>query len=208
MGPLMRSTETTAAGGGPGRVCFVAKEETRVTTSMKTRAPVLAALTLVSSFLCLATPATAAEHRLGVGANYWRTIDDLKDQGFGNIDDSGVAWMATYQYVPTGLFRWEIDVEYFDSGVGGATKETLSPQIYLMLGSSFYAAVGIGVLQSDDFKGNHSDPFYAAKLGIDSELLPNFHLDLFANYRFEAWNQLDQAKTDTVFLGAAVRFAF
>jgi hypothetical protein len=169
----------------------------------------VAVLGCLAVFLLVAAPRPAvAEARLGGGVNYWRTIDDLEDEGFDDVDESGLSYLLTYQYVPGGLLRFEVDLEYFDEGFGGATSGALSPQAYLLLGSGFYAGLGIGVTYSDDFEDEFSDPFYAAKLGVDLELLPNFHLDIHANYRFDAWRELEEADTDTVFLGAAVRFGF
>ena len=156
----------------------------------------------------LALPAAAADHRIGGGFHYWRTIDDLRDEGFDEIDDSGLAEVVSYQYVPGGLIKLEIDVEYFDDGFGGSLEATYSPQVYLVVGSFVYGAVGTGVLVSDGFEDNVSDPFLAAKVGIDTLLLPKLHLDVNANYRFDDWNQLNDADTDTVTLAALVRLSF
>ena len=176
-------------------------QRAREVGALATLACWVAALALVS------TPA-AAEFRLGGGVNYWRTLDDLEDEGFDDIDESGLSYVLSYQYVPGGLLRLEIDVEYFDEGFGGAASEAISPQGYLLVGSGFYAGLGVGVTYSDDFEDEVSDPFYGAKLGVDFELLPNFHLDVYANYRFDAWSELEEVDTDTVFLGAVVRLGF
>jgi hypothetical protein len=155
--------------------------------------------------LCRTIPAAAAEHRLGAGIHYWRTVDDL---GSGSLDSNGVAGMLSYQYVPVGLFKIEGDLEYFPKGFGGADDTAWSPQIYLLVGSRFYAGVGAGVIYSKSFDGELSDPFYAARIGTDLVLLPHLHLDINANYRFKDWNQIDEADTDTITLGAVVRVGF
>ena len=152
-----------------------------------------------------APPAAAAEHRIGGGVHYWKTVDDLADDDF-DVDEDGLATVLSYQYVPGGLLRLEVDVEYFEKGFGGSTDAAYSPQVYLVLGSGWYAALGGGVIYSSDFEDDVSDPFYAARLGLDMELLPRLHLDLNANYRFDAWSELENADTDTVTLGAVVRF--
>lgn len=151
-----------------------------------------------------AAPA-AAEQRLGVGLHYWRTLDDLA--GGDDIDRDGLAGLLTYQYAPIGLFKVQVDLEYFDSGFGGATEAAYSPQVYLVVGGKIYGAVGVGVLYSDSLEDNVSDPFYAFRVGSDFVILPRVHLDVNANYRTSEWDQID-ADTDTVTLGAAVRFAF
>ena len=152
------------------------------------------------------TAAHAGEHLLGGGIHYWRTIDDLADTGF-EIEDDGQAWVLSYQYRPAGLFSFEIDAEYFDKGFGGAEEAALSPQAYLVFGHGWYAALGGGVIYSDGFEDNVSDPFYAAKIGWDLTLIPRVHVDINANYRFDAWSQLEDADTDTITLGAILRFS-
>ena len=54
--------------------------------------------------------------------------------------------------------------------------------------------------------GETSDMFYAAKIGVDITILPKLSLDINANYRFDDWDLIDEAETDTVTLGALVRF--
>jgi hypothetical protein len=147
----------------------------------------------------------AAEHFVGGGAHYWRTVDDLADSGFA-VEDDGLAYVVSYQYRPEGLFSFEIDVEYFDKGFGGADSETISPQGYLVFGHGWYAAVGAGVVYSSGLEDEVSDPFYAAKVGWELALIPRVYLDINANYRFDAWDELGEANTDTVTLGALVRF--
>ena len=170
------------------------------------RLPLLLALAAAS--VLLAWPAAAADHRIGGGFHYWKTIDDLADEGFDDIDDSGLAQVLSYQYVPGGLIKLEIDLERFPDGFGGSLDETYSPQAYIVVGSFVYGALGAGVLISDGFEDEVSDPFFAAKVGIDMLLLPKLHLDINANYRFDDWNQLNEAETDTVTLAALVRFSF
>ena len=163
------------------------------------------------ALLCLPNFAAAAEHRIGLGANYWKTIDDLEDEGIENvdeIDDSGVSEILSYQYFPKGILGFELTVEHFPDGFGGATDDAYSPQIYVVVGRGFYGAVGIGATNSSDFDGDWSDPFYAAKAGFNLGLLPNVSLDLYGNYRFDAWSELEDADTDTIFLGAQLRISF
>jgi hypothetical protein len=154
--------------------------------------------------LCLAVPAAAGEQTFGVGVHYWRAVDELSS----SFDRSGAAGMLSYQYVPVGIFRIEGDLEYFPKGFGGADSTAWSPQIYLLAGHHLYAGVGAGVIYSTSFSGEVSDVFYAARIGADVLLVPRLHLDINANYRFKDWNQIDNASTDTITLGAVLRFAF
>jgi len=168
---------------------------------MTKRTILVAALLLVFPFFT----AVAAEHSLGAGIHYWRTVDELGDASF---DRSGAAGMLSYQYIPAGLLKLEADLEYFPKGFGGADDTAWSPQVYLILGSRLYAGIGAGVIYSSSFDGEFSDLFYAARVGTEFAVLPRVHLDLNANYRFNDWNQLDQADTDTVTLGAVLRVRF
>ena len=101
---------------------------------------------------------------------------------------------------------FELDLEYFDKGFGGATKEAYSPQAYVVVGRNWFVGVGVGTTYSDDFEDEITDPYYAAKAGFSLGLLPHLAVDLAANYRFDAWSELSDADTDTVFLGAMLRF--
>lgn len=172
-------------------------------SSLRLSLPVLALAFVGLLGLGAASPA-AAEHRFGLGVNYWKTVDDLVDEGF-DVEEEGLAPVLTYQYRPGGILGLQVDLEYFDQGFGGATSEAISPQVYLTVGNGFYGAVGIGVTYSSDFADDFSDPFYAARVGFDFLLLPKIHLDIHANYRAGSFDELDQASTDTVILGAAVR---
>jgi hypothetical protein len=164
----------------------------------------LLAITLLC-LLLIPAAAPAADHSLGAGIHYWRTVDDL---GNGSFDRSGAAGMLSYQYIPVGLFKLEADLEYFPKGFGGADDTAWSPQVYVILGNRLYGGVGAGVIYSSSFDGELSDVFYAARIGTDFAVLPRTHLDINANYRFKDWNQLDQADTDTITLGAVLRVRF
>ncbi len=153
--------------------------------------------------LVAATPASAAEHRFGGGIHYWRTLDDLEDDFA--LEDSGTAYVLSYQILPAGIFRFEGALEYFPEEFGGAEQEVFSPQVYILVGHGLYAGVGTGVLYSSDLEDDVSDPFYALRGGFELTLIPRVHLDLNANYRAEAWNELGNVDVDTLTLGAQVR---
>ncbi|HET9228781.1 MAG TPA: hypothetical protein VFR31_19030 [Thermoanaerobaculia bacterium] len=156
---------------------------------------------LLTLLTLIAVPA-AADHRIGFGLHHWQTVDDLADEGFEGIDDSGTSGIVSYQYVPAGLLSLELDLEYFADGFGGSTEDAFSPQAYLLIGHGLYGGVGVGVIHSD---GETSDMFYAAKVGFDITILPKLSIDVNANYRFDDWDLLGEAETDTVTLGALVR---
>lgn len=166
------------------------------------------AIALLSFAAVAVAPAQAGEHRLGFGFHYWKTVDELDDEGFDDIDDSGLSQVFSYQYLPNPVLRWEIDVEYFDDGFAGATEEAYSPQVFLLFGRGIYGGLGVGATYSSGLIDDWSDPFYAARAGIDLLLLPKIHLDINANYRFDAWSELEDVDTETLTLGAIARFSF
>ncbi|MBM9535787.1 hypothetical protein JWG43_01725 [Desulfobulbus alkaliphilus] len=151
--------------------------------------------------LCFATTSWASVHRLGGGINYWTTIDSL-DEGF---DRNGVSYLVSYQYRPW-VVGLEFDLELLPDRFG---ETAIAPQAYVLLGDGLYAAAGIGLVHTD---GSFADkPFFALRAGINLNLLPGLFVDISANYRFNDTTELkDQDKkidTDTIFLGAALRFA-
>lgn len=150
----------------------------------------------------LSASAFAADHRIGVGVHHWQTVDDLADEGFEGLDDSGTSGIVSYQYMPEGVFSFELDLEYFADGFGGSTESAYSPQAYLLIGHGLYAGAGLGNVISD---GESSDLFYAAKVGFDFSIIPRVSVDVNANYRFEDWSLIDDVDTDTVTFGALLR---
>jgi len=159
--------------------------------------------------LTAAPAASAAEHRIGGGIHYWRTLDDLEDEGFDELEEDGTAYVLSYQFLPAGIFRFELGVEYFPKEFGGANEEVFSPQAFVLIGHGLYAGVGVGVLTSGGFEGDEfSDPFYALRGGFELTLIPRVHLDLNANYRADAWNELENVEIETVTLGAQLRIGF
>jgi len=149
------------------------------------------------------TCAADTRHRLGGGANYWVTLDAIDVD---NVDEQGFSYLATYQYFP-GFLGVELDVEFFPDRFG---REASAPQAYLVLGQAIYAAAGVGVNYTDgEFA---KDPFFGFRAGLNLELFPSLFLDISANYRFCDTSDIDKESTDidtdTVFLGAALRFGF
>ncbi|MCP4657454.1 MAG: hypothetical protein GY856_18775 [bacterium] len=168
---------------------------------------IIVALAALASGLAGAAAAGAAEHRLGLGVHYWRTVDDLADEGFEDIEDDGLSYLVSYQYVPRGLFRFEIDLEYYGDGFAGSTESAFSPVGYIVVGSGFYVAAGVGVTISDGLEDDVSDPFFSGRVGFVFDLLPGVGLDLNANYRANAFSELDDADTNAITLAALVRFS-
>lgn len=160
-------------------------------------------LLLMALFLAVVTAQVqAAEHRIGFGANYWVAVDDID---FDDVDDDGFSYQASYQYWP-GLLGFEADLEILPDKYG---ETAFAPQAFVLVGRSIYAGAGIGLEYRDsDFA---DEPFYALRAGLNLELLPGIYCDIYGLYRFNDSAELDNEATDidsdTVFLGAAVRFS-
>lgn len=159
-------------------------------------------LTLILPLTLIAVPADAADHRLGFGVHFWRTVDDFTDSPFSGVDEDGFAWVLSYRYDPEGLINFQVDLEYFDAGFGDSDS-ALSPIVYVLLGGKLYGGLGVGVVT---IGSDVSDPFFAARVGYEIGLLPGIRLDLNANYRADAFQDLRGVSSDAVTLGAVVRF--
>ena len=170
----------------------------------KKMAKTLQVILLIGFITMTTASAWAGEHRIGGGANYWISIDDIEIDDK-KLDDDGLGFFGSYQYW-TGLFGVEADLEFLPDRFG---ESAVSPQAYLLIGKGVYAGIGIGGTYTDgDFV---DEPFYALKAGINLELLPGIFADIYGNYRFNDKADFDNddtdIDTDTVFLGMAVRFA-
>lgn len=152
------------------------------------------------------TAVAGSDHRLGAGAHYWVTLDDID---VNDVDENGYSFIFSYQNIRADFFKFEADLGLLKEGYAGADTTVWSPQAYFLVGKGLYAGAGVGINYSDgDFAKN---PFYALRVGFDLELLPSIFLDLNANYRFENWNFdliKEDISTETVTLGAVVRFQF
>ncbi len=141
-------------------------------------------------------------HSFGFGLSLWQTVSELP----AGIDTEGAAPFVTYQYLPGGLLKFEIDLNYYANGYDGSTKPTITPIALVLLGGSVYGGVGVGTSISNGFVGNKvSSIFYVARLGIQFEILPKIYLDIHGNYRNGTFSELDRASADTVTIGVALR---
>lgn len=149
----------------------------------------------------------AGEHRLGGGAHYWKTIDAIDKADSNDIDEDGLAYLASYQYVAGGFFKLEANLEIFPDGIGGAGDTVLAPQAFALLGSGLYGGLGVGTFYTDSDFGD--DLFYVVRAGIDLELLPALRLDIHANYHFTEFDSIktidETVDTDTITIGAMIR---
>jgi len=146
----------------------------------------------------------AAEHSLGLGVMYWEAIDDLAGSGF-DLEESGFSGIASYQYLPKGIFTLELDLEYDPDGFNGSDGSAVSPVAFILLGHGLYGGVGLGVTFADGLENNVSDPFYVARVGWNFHILPRISLDLNLNYRANTFRGLGDVESDLITLGGFVR---
>ena len=108
----------------------------------------LTLLCLICTCLFIISKAQADEkNRLGVGAHYWRTIDEIESD---NFDRDGVSYIATYQRKLMALLKLEADLEFYPKNFGGSSDPAYAPQAYAVVGSGIYGALGIGINYIDD----------------------------------------------------------
>lgn len=167
------------------------------------------ALTLLTLAPVATAPAQAAEHYLGGGVRWFRTLDDVEVDEIGEIDADGNSVILSYVADPAGLFKLEFDVEYFPDGFGDQTGEILSPQFLVLVGGTLYGGAGAGIAYVEDnlIGDDTSDVFYIGRLGLQLVLLPRLHLDINANYQTDVFEKVfDGASSDSITLGAMARF--
>lgn len=162
---------------------------------------------VVSGIVFSGTARAEIHNRIGIGANYWKTLDNIDVKDF---DENGLSYYLSYQLIPAGLLKFELDLEMLPDGYAGSEDPVFSPQGFIILGAGIYAGLGVGTYYTDgDFS---SDPFFTLRAGLDIHVLPYIWLDINANYRFEDWNDIssvdEDISSDTIMLGAAVRLQF
>lgn len=167
--------------------------------------------------LMLVTQVSKADpHRLGLGVRYYinsivnQIYEDASDGEIDGIslDDSGLSWVASYQYRGWKLVGLEADLEFVpeDAFVDGG-ESIIYPQIYVLVGSGIYAAAGIGVPITD--AEGHADLVYNLRVGFDIDVIEDMlHLDLNANYGFSDFDQLSEFSMDYITAGLSVRYEF
>jgi hypothetical protein len=156
---------------------------------------------LCAALLAFASPLFAANsHSLGLGAHYWRVVDDLGS----DFDDSGISYQLSYRH-GSGLLGIQPELEVFPKDFGASDNEVFSPQILLVLGEWIYAGAGAGILYSD---GDFADsPFFMLRAGFNIFGLGPVSLDINANYIFTDLGDFSRSdvKSDSITLGAMVR---
>ena len=171
------------------------------------RKAVLAAFAALFTFGA-AQAASTGGLELGLGANYWYSIDEARDKSF---DRDGLGWMISSRIPLSDIFSLGLEIEQSPDNFVFLDERLYLPAAYAILGNSLYIGFGIGNYYYDgDFYG---DVWYALRAGFKIPILvPGLMLDVNVNYRVEDWDRMKDAKddigSDTLMIGAAIRFVF
>lgn len=156
----------------------------------------------------VAVGANAMHIEVGVGANYWYSLDDAVDNSF---DEDGLGWLVSTRFMFTDYLGLGFELERSPDNFIQFDEPMYSPSAWAILGNGLYAAIGIGTYYYDgDF---YSDCWYALRAGFKIPIFTDaIVLDINANYRCDSWKDIgdvkDEIDTDNVILGAALRLVF
>jgi hypothetical protein len=162
---------------------------------------------LAALALCAPGAVRASGFEIGIGANYWYSLDDAVDKSF---DDEGLGYMISSRIMFTDYLGIGLELERSPDNFIALEEEMYAPAAYAILGDWIYLGLGIGTYYYDgDF---YDDTWYALRAGFKFHLGPNLVLDINANYRMDKWKDMgtvkDDIDTDNVIAGAALRLAF
>ncbi len=159
---------------------------------------------LALALLTASMPAAAIEHRLGLGVHSWKPASELLED-LSVDDESDLAAVLSYQLVLLRPLKLQVDLEFFPNGFGHSGEEAWLPEVLIVAGDRLYAAVGAGLIYSQDLEGNLSDTIYTARLGVDLPILSRLRLDISADQRAGDVSGLTEANEDTVTFAAVLR---
>lgn len=160
----------------------------------------------VTALLGLAVATATAESSLGLGVRGFRTVDNVPNR----FQKTGLGATVSWRAELNDLVAAQFELDHYEDGYAGASKDVLAPQAFLLVGGELYAGAGVGILYSaNDFADK---PFLALRLGYLVRLGDRLSLDLNASYEFSEWNKINEfdpsVSSDTVVLSAAFRIGF
>ena len=159
-------------------------------------------------FVAAVPAASAGGFEIGLGANYWYSIDEAKDHSF---DRDGLGWMISSRIPLSDVFSLGIDLEQTPDNFMFLDQRLYMPAVYAILGDGIYVGLGAGTYYYD---GELCEEiWYALRAGFKIPLLSRgLMLDINVNYRVEDWDGIkdarDEVDSDTLMVGAALRLAF
>ncbi len=138
------------------------------------------------SFLLVGGSATESQAGFGVGLHYLNTVGEMKNtEGF---DSSALGFMGVYSFGAS-LINFEAGLEWVPNYA--FEKDMIQPQFFAFIGGFIYGGMGVGI---GHINSEWQDkPFFALRGGVKVAVL-----DLFASYRFQKWDALEDLDTDDV----------
>jgi opacity protein-like surface antigen len=166
---------------------------------------------------CLTMPVLAAEHSLGFGGHYFRTMDEISDDLEDDYADAfhkdGIGFNISYRYKPSSMFGMQLELQVFPDGYYFA-KNAYSPRILFVIGSTLYLGAGVAwnyLTMEDSFNdivedGEWTDSYYLIRAGVELPIFaPQLKFDLNANYELNEWSELDEYNSDYLSFGIGLR---
>ena len=92
-------------------------------------------------FVAAVPAASAGGFEIGLGANYWYSIDEAKDHSF---DRDGLGWMLTSRIFLSDFFSIGLEVEQTPDNFVFLDEKLYLPAAYALVGNVVYAGLGIG----------------------------------------------------------------
>ena len=176
-----------------------------------TRIASLIALLLVAGLIC-PTVGMAARHSLGIGAHYFRSLEEIKAED--DFDEDGLGLNLSYRYRMARLLALQGELQFFPDGIFFA-EDAYGFKGFLLLGNVIYAALGIGTNRVEWPNGDKewTDTEYLLRAGVELPIVPDvFTIDMNANYILADWRDIDdlddEFDEDYMSFGAAARFHF
>lgn len=173
----------------------------------KTKTSVLGAILAAAIILPFgASAANSGGFEIGVGANYWYSIEDAIDKDF---DEDGLGWMLSTRWMLTDYFGLGFELERSPDNFIALEESMYAPSAHVIVGNKLYIGFGVGCYYYDgDFYENE---WYNVRAGIKIELLPSVMVDLNVNYRADKFDELedldDNVNAETLVFGGALRIA-
>ncbi len=163
--------------------------------------------------------ADASEHAFGIGAHYFYSLDDIREDLEDEFGDSfhrdGLALTVSYRFKPNDHFGIAFEVQAYPDGYYDA-ESAYSPRLMMFLGKSLYIGGGVAVNYvdwEDDLDFLHdtddwSDPYYLLRAGLEFPfIVDDLKLYIDASYEFNEWNEVEEFDSDTITFGAGIRFS-
>ncbi len=167
----------------------------------KTLIIALAALSITAT----TTIAGPGGFEIGIGGNYWYSLDDAVDKEF---DEDGIGWMISSRWMWRDYIGMGFELERSPENYVSLEDYVYAPSAHLIVGGGLYLGFGIGCHYYDgDF---YKDPFYNVRAGIKTTFISPFIIDININYRTDSFEDAKDTfdrslDADTLTLGAAIR---